>query len=154
MGWTAGKARGPRGVKTGGRKPGTPNKRTQDLTEILDEKGFCPAAELVRTYRRASRHFKIYDDLLKRMVLAIEGEDADEIFRAVKTASSFAEDAPAYLTIAEHAAKELMQYKFPKRKAIELTGKDGGPLDPYLRMTSDERASRIAELQARRKKAA
>lgn len=41
----------------------------------------------------------------------------------------------------------LLEYIQPKLRAIEMTGKNGGPIE--LSMTADERAARIAELQAK-----
>lgn len=45
MGWQKGKARG---VKNGGRLKGTPNKKTQQLDEKLEDLGFDVIAELHR----------------------------------------------------------------------------------------------------------
>ena len=50
------------------------------------------------------------------------------------------------------SAEAASQYLYPKRKAIEVTGRDGGPLDFYLTMSPEERQRRRAELEKRLKK--
>lgn len=148
MAWPKGQSK----PKTGGRKKGAPNKRTLDFIQVLEAMEFCPAVELIRTYRRAVRQYRLFENLVGRVEKAVEGEEPNELFAAIRAAKAFSGDAPTYLSIAEHASKELMQYKFPKRKSIELSGKDGGPLDLYLRMSPEERAKRRAELESRLKK--
>jgi hypothetical protein len=77
--------------KSGGRKKGTPNKKTLALQEMLDEKGINPIDGLIETLEELN---------------AIECyEPEDKISRAKSKAN-------IYL--------ELMQYLFPKRKAIEF----------------------------------
>lgn len=100
--------------KTGGRKPGTPNKRTQVLSETLAQLGLDVPRELVRCLR-------------------------------IKRAGALA------LTVKERAdiLLQLMNYLYPKRKAVELTGKGGGPMELYLQMTPDERERRRLELEKR-----
>ena len=86
--------------KTGGRKKGTPNKKTQILTEILEEKGFCVVTNKLRIYKKALNNFK--------------NDRSDFRFK--------------YLEIADSVPKDLMQYVYPKRKSIEVTGAEGQPL--------------------------
>lgn len=128
--------------KTGGREKGTPNKRTQELVDILEEKGFSPASEIIRLYRRAWKEYRRYDEIYD----AIQDERTNHEIKVPLTY-----DAIPHLKLALDAAKELMNYVYPKRKAIEITGKNGGPLDAFLRMAPDERARRRAELAARLK---
>jgi len=42
----------PQGFKAGGRKKGTPNKKTQNLMELIEEKhkGFDPVLEMINIY--------------------------------------------------------------------------------------------------------
>lgn len=90
--------------KSGGRKKGTPNKITFDLIQTLREKGFDPAAALVECHVEAMK-------LYKRRQAATNG--------------AFGGSA---LDTATRAAGDLMEFVYPKRKAIELTGKDGDDL--------------------------
>lgn len=114
-----------KGRKTGGRKKGTLNKRTQDLEALLEEMKFCPARALVRSYRLAMKQFKAYDQVAEKIL----DSDADVEVKDLRRLLSSSDAAPTYLRIAETAAKELMQYRFPKRKAVEITGKDGEELE-------------------------
>lgn len=75
------------GQKTGGRKKGTPNKKTQDVQAKLDAIGCDPITSLA--------------------LLAQTSEDEG---------------------IKVQCLKEIAQYVLPKRRAIEHSGTDGGPL--------------------------
>jgi hypothetical protein len=86
--------------KTGGRKKGTPNKRTQVFLEILEEQDFCVVRSSIRLYRKALRQFK--------------EDQSDFRFK--------------YLEIAQRGLMDLMQYQYPKRKSVEHTGADGEPI--------------------------
>jgi hypothetical protein len=97
---------GPGKLKTGGRKRGTPNKKTQELLGLLEEKNFNPAEKLISVYRRAIKSF----DNSK----GSSGQGPDMTFK--------------YLEIAEKAASDLMQYVYPKRKAIDHTS-GGQPIN-------------------------
>jgi hypothetical protein len=91
-------------VKKGGRVRGTPNKKTLDLIKTLQDKNFDPAAKLVEVYAES---LKLYKYKVKHQ----KGWGAGEC-----------------LSVARGAAADLMQYCYPKRKSIELTGKDGKDL--------------------------
>ncbi len=123
MAWPQGKSK----PKTGGRRKGIPNKRTKEFLEVLAEQNFCPARALVRTYRKAMKQYMVFDQVVDRMTEALEGEDPVEITRTIRAAQTLGYSAPTYLSIAENAAKELMNYTYPKRKAIEFKNPgDGG----------------------------
>lgn len=81
-----------------GRKKGSLNRRTRELIEILEEKDFNPAEKLVFVFRKAMKTFQ-------NSYPPSEGPDMR--FK--------------YLEIAEKAASDLMQYVYPKRKAVDLT---------------------------------
>lgn len=93
------------GERRGGRAPGTPNKITFDLMNTLKEQGFDPAAELVKIHIEAMAQYQ------KRLEASPTG------FGSV-----------GLLQIAKDSAADLMEYVYPKRKAVELTGKDGADL--------------------------
>lgn len=78
------------GKKTGGRKKGTPNKKTSTIQEKLDALDCDPIIAMVKLAKEAH-----------------QGGD---------------------LPLAGSMYKELAQYVYPKRKAVELTGKDGGDI--------------------------
>jgi hypothetical protein len=82
-------------IKTGGRKRGTPNKKTLFLHQLLEEKELDPIQGIISALR----------DLDSVVVYAPE----DQINLAKSKAN-------IYL--------ELMQYLYPKRKAIEIDSDD------------------------------
>lgn len=78
------------GKKTGGRKKGTPNKKSQALMDRLKSLGCDPI------------------------------EDMALVAKEAKTEGDW--------NLLLSASKELAQYVYPKRKAVEVTGEDGGPI--------------------------
>lgn len=94
--------------KTGGRKKGTPNKRTQVLHEVLDELGF------------------------------------DVIEKLNKLLPQLKPDKQAGVLL------DLLTYLYPKRKAIEISGENGAPIQIQT-LTPNQRQQRIEELIEKRK---
>lgn len=90
-----------KGERRGGRAPGTPNKKMQDIIDVLQEKGFNPVAKLIE--------------------LSAIAEDAYQRHEGTNYAHN-------YLSIAQKNCLGLMDYLYPKRKAIEHTGAEGEPL--------------------------
>lgn len=127
MAWPKGKTKS----KTGGRKAGTPNKRTLALIERAEAIGIDP-----------------FDVLL--YIAAGDWRKLGYKKGTVK-AGQFGSYETDLITLRDRmaAAAEACQYVYPKRKAIELTGAGGGPLDVYLRMTPEERAAKRADLEKR-----
>lgn len=126
--------------KSGGRKKGVPNKRTQAFLDILEEHGFCPVQALIKNYRLAMKEYRRSADVWD----AIEEKKSD-----IGLNTPTEDTGHTYLKIAQSAAADLMQYAHPKRKAIEIDAKEGGPLEAYLRMSPEERAHRRAQLEKR-----
>jgi|SRR5680860_104733 len=85
-----------RGQKTGGRRKGTPNRKTEAVIDRLEALGCDPIEGMAR--------------------LAMDGT--------------------VELSIRAQMYKELAQYVAPKRKAIEITGEDGGPIKGELTLTA------------------
>ena len=84
-----------------GRKPGTPNKKTAELMEVLVKHDFEPAEALIYIYKEAK---KIFEFRKKKSNLA-----------GALTAMDRMHDA----------ASELAGYVYPKKKAIEHSGEIG-----------------------------
>jgi hypothetical protein len=130
-------------AKTGGRKKGTPNKITLDLIALLEEKGFNPAAKLVLVYRKAAkeweRHEEIFDAIQSKRI-------SFEMTPLTET------KAPTYLGIMEKAASELMQYVYPKRKAVEVSGPGGGPIETkdVSSLTDEQLDAELGRLMAKK----
>lgn len=97
---------GPGGKRPGaGRKPGSPNVVTAalkyNLIETLTELGFDPAAQLAKVHLEAMERYE-----------GLKG----------------GRGSIGYLGIARESAKDLMEFVYPKRKSVELTGSEGSPL--------------------------
>lgn len=99
--------------KTGGRRKGTPNKRTRELVAILDEHGYCPIADAIWVAAVAKKEYErsgeIYD--------AIQDERTKQDVR-----TPLVDTAPDYLRIVQTSALGIAPYAFPKRKSIEFDG--------------------------------
>jgi hypothetical protein len=113
------------GERRGGRQKGALNKRTRELIEILDARGYCAVSELIEVGALARKEYEraeeIYDAIQEKRI----SHDLVPLTESV---------APTYLKIMQQSAAELMPYMYPKRKAIELTGKDGAD---FLRSFAD-----------------
>ena len=91
------------GQKTGGRTAGTPNKRTVELMDRLEELNCDPLEGLAK----------------------IAGDPATDV------------------ALRARVLADLLPYIYPKRKALEVTGMDGGPVEVDL---ADARAALCAKL--------
>lgn len=96
-----------KGKKTGGRQPGTPNKRTVEAAEKLAALGLCPLEGMA--------------------ALALDQTNSPELRGRMMA--------------------ELAQYLYPKRKASEVSGPDGGAVTiqaaelDVSRLSRDERTA-------------
>lgn len=98
--------------KTGGRKKGTPNTKTLSVQAIAEKLGVCPIEIL---FQIATNDW----DAL--------GYDDGTVTRCGAGGVTYDEDV-IQLDHRLHAAKELAQYLYPKRKALELSNNEGEPL--------------------------
>ena len=86
-------------IKTGGRKPGSLNKRTRQAIEICEAYNFSPVATMIA------------------VITTGKLPNADGTFAEV--------DTPARLD----ALKSLMPYIAPRLQATQVTGQNGGPIE-------------------------
>lgn len=109
--------------KVGGRQKGVANKKTFDAQALADRLGVDPLEILLHA---ASNNYKElgYDSAIQTKLV---GENA------------ITEDTIP-VSIRVQAAKEAAQYLYPKRKAIEHSGKDGADLFIEAIMKARERA--------------
>jgi hypothetical protein len=91
-------------TKAGGRKKGTPNKKTEEIAEIFASQNFNPAEGMAYCFNEAIKLYK---------------------HRKERRSGYGASNA---LGVAAKIANDAAQYVYPKRKAIEHTGKDGEKL--------------------------
>lgn len=105
-------------AKTGGRKKGAKNKITIALEEGLHEKA-------------------------KRL-----GVDPFEVLCLFAKGDHKALDEPFPIDprLRLRAAGEAAEYLYPKRRAIEMTGKDGSPISLAMAMDPAERLAKLAQL--------
>jgi len=88
----------PYGKKYGGRRAGTPNKKTVDLMNLARKLGVDPFEILLLVAKGSWKKL---------------GYESDQITLANRL----------------WAAAEAAQYLYPKRKSVEHSGKDGGPIE-------------------------
>lgn len=84
-----------------GRPKGTPNKKTVEFLQIMQEQDFVPGEEFIKLYRR---QMKIYE--LRRKNKNIPG-----MVEVLSNAST--------------TLNNICQYVYPKKKAVEHTGEVG-----------------------------
>jgi hypothetical protein len=101
--------------KYGGRKKGTPNKKTLMLKEILEGLKFDPVTKMTEVYAIA----------LER---ALDGYDGDVDMRNT------------YLSISQKCCADLLPYIYPRRKAVEISAdeKMGRSLVDMVKAVSDK----------------
>ena len=109
-------------MRYGGRSKGTPNKRTRELSQILESMGCDPALALARV---------VMDQNMG------SGQPYEQ--------ERYSKDGQKYTVngyepeIKVAAARELIQYLYPKRKAIEHSG----AIDT---VPADERRAKLLDL--------
>lgn len=101
-----------KGKKTGGRKSGTPNKKTKELHEISARLGVDPFEVLLLF---AAGDWK---------ALGYDAESAPSSYSEQGTVYKYTIDP----SVRARSAAEACQYMHAKRKAIELTDDDGNSL--------------------------
>ena len=100
--------------ESAGRKKGTPNKQTQTLQEIAERNECDP--------------FEVLIWFAKRDYVSLElPEWTDRIGKD----GAFVREATISPELQQKSAKDACEYLYPKRKAIEHTGKDGEKLFTY-----------------------
>lgn len=127
----------------GGRTKGTPNKRTKELIEKLEAMGFDPVEAMVYVYRKARAEYRRAD----KVAVALMAYQTDHGLQTSRVDSS-----PQWLRIAGDMAKELMQYTHAKRKAVEVSGPNGKPIEhkDVSNLSDDELEARIAAAISKR----
>lgn len=111
----------PPGVRYGGRVKGKLNKQTEKAREIADRLGVDPLAILLFY---ASNNWK---------ALGYKTEPKQKITHDLRI----------------RAAQESAAYIHAKRRWVEISGVDGGPLDSLISMTPEQRAQHKREIEAR-----
>ena len=104
--------------KSGGREKGTPNKRSEEAIEIFERRRFDP---LQRMITLAHSYERVVRDIDK----AGKDNPAVKLERMDAYVTALGQLFPIY--------KELLQYRYPKRKAIEISGDPEEPLTVYHR---------------------
>ena len=117
--------------KTGGRKAGAPNKKSQEVIDKLEGLGCDPIEGMARIALQAE---KDATDSFKSMIdgvsesIAEGSEDIESLLDSIF--SKHVKERREHLMLAGGMYKELAQYVAPKRKAIEMTGPNGDNLFP------------------------
>lgn len=108
--------------KTGGRKKGTPNKKTLKVIEMLEELDYDPLREAIEMLRKPNisgpEALKLYNDYLYNCEQeGIDPDDPEEFIRKVQANNLDAKDRL-------DAHIKLIKYVYPARKAIEVSTDD------------------------------
>jgi len=126
------------GRKTGGRKKGTPNKLTQRAAQRLEELGCDPLELSVRVamgkdldgpHPSVGEFRRLVHDLQN----ALDGKGEDPHLFPDRLQALIDENLLSGYVPMEIRSRhiiELIQYKFPKLKAVEMTGPGGTDLIP------------------------
>ena len=115
----AGKGSAP-GERRGGREKGTPNKKTQQLEEYLDAIGCDPLEVMAKIAMGEPLLCRASVNDAKLHGVNMPKSDGDDDFIEIEMRPTFDQRMTA--------AKELMQYRYPKRRAIEHSGNNGSPI--------------------------
>lgn len=116
----------PGSPKTGGRQKGTPNKNKQEFVELLQE-----AAEAVAARSQNPEVKKLAKQGLNPLL------EITEIYFELK-ALGIASVGPR-----TDILLKTLEYSYPKKKAVEVSGPDGGPVEVDL-TPSLERFKKLA----------
>ncbi|OHD16054.1 MAG: hypothetical protein A2Y38_12395 [Spirochaetes bacterium GWB1_59_5] len=105
----------PPGVKYGGREKGTPNKSKNEVLDLIS--AACPGWNPLQAMARAAMtgHFAEYDPVTLEPLV-------DELTGRPKTTAVSDKTRGTLL-------KEVNEYCYAKRKAVEVTGADGEDLN-------------------------
>ncbi len=104
-----------KGERRGGRQPGTRNKRTVELMDALAAAGYDPEADNPVVWM-----FKVYTGQMT-MPVVVTGVGKDGPVNMI-------ENVPLEPALRVKCMAEVAQYLFPKRKAVEVAGVDGAPI--------------------------
>jgi len=119
-------------TKTGGRAKGTPNKKTQDVIDRLKELNCDPIEGMAKIAMNACPCLSCEEKGF--IIITPENPEDKEVCPNCDGSGKLT----ASLELRGQMYKELAQYVAPKRKAIEVTGKDGERLIPSSIITSYE----------------
>ena len=117
--------------KTGGRKAGAPNKKSQEVIDKLEGLGCDPIEGMARIALQAEKDatdsFKSIIDSMNEAIT--EGsEDIEGLLSSIFSKNT--KERREHLLLAGGMYKELAQYVAPKRKAVEMSGPNGKDLIP------------------------
>ena len=118
--------RGPKkGERPSGRKPGGMNKDRKTLVEMIEAAcgvGYNPVVEMAEIGRTGLQ--KVFDPITAQQML--------DPLTGLPVYKEVGDD------IRQSSRKEAAQYLLPKRKAVEMSGPDGDPID--IRCHNDAKA--------------
>lgn len=112
-----------KGEKTGGRKKGTPNKRSFDAIELAQEYDCDPLEFLL----------KVMTNDWKGLGFKSEFKPKSKYLKELKPNITFDQRI--------RAAEEALQYLYPKRKPVDKNGDDQDPLSKLLELVDGSKNS-------------
>jgi hypothetical protein len=107
--------------KLGGRKSGTPNKRTLSLIEVLEKHGYSPIADLIEWASYARNEL---ERLAKAPIIEDPTLDSEQKFKLMVAHANAAASKPEWVRIGVQCATGILPYVYPKRKPAEGDAED------------------------------
>ncbi len=144
----------PKGTRVGGRKPGTPNKATRDVQEILERLGVNPFAGMATIAAnqlpcgvcrgKGKTAYKLADGSHAKDCAITEARLIKGKLKCTCNGVGQRVCESCYGTLFEACSPELRgkmhaelaQYVAPKRKAVEHSGPDGAEIPLGIRVIS------------------
>jgi hypothetical protein len=114
-----------------GRKPGTPNKKTQELRDLADKLGVNPF-EILLHFAKGNWE-----------ALGYEGPTVTKV-----TQGGVVVEDRISPELRSSSAREACKYLFPQLKAVEHSGPNGGPMEVAPAATNQERLELIKLMKA------
>jgi len=122
--------------KTGGRKKGTPNKKTQEVIDRLKELNCDPIEGMAKIAMNACPCLSCEE----KGFIVVNPEDPEDKEPCPNCNGDG--KLTASLELRGQMYKELAQYVAPKRKAVEITGEGGGPIESRWEVEIKDAAER------------
>lgn len=115
------------GTRRGGRIKGIPNVKTRRLEEIAERLGVCP--------------FEVLCLFAKGDYLALGYKEEKYVASVSQNGETIKYTIDP--TVRAKCAAEAANYLYPKRKAIEISGNDGAPIEARVSLTLEDRIAMV-----------
>lgn len=108
-----------KGLKTGGRQKGTPNKKSQELIAMAAEAGATPIEVMLDNMRVAYESAKVAEGEIPVLTPELLSADASASFKIILQA---VQRVVGFRKIAQECARDAAPFLHPKLSAVEHSG--------------------------------